>query len=435
MIEVIQSALDQIEELLETNFNIDNLLNELGVSKFHFQRSFKSHTGYSPKAYVTKRRLENIIYEVSEGAKIFDTALFYGFDTLPGFYKAFRRYYGCTPKEYLKLQTIELPTILNLTEENTFMIKRKDIIYALDQWNIEYDKKIFTDNEYSHSYYTNLTFDLQNGYIFKFGKNTLKAQTQISICNQLNVNNVIAPRPIKTKDSKEFFFYKNRYFMLMEKVEGNILIEEEKFFESIKTISDPLGGALGKLHQVMESLSDSEIKRFDTRDAVINSAIISSKTMMTQWGYNFHDDLSLYLVDNLNRYYDDLPTQIIHRDPNPYNIIIKNNIIGFIDYEISEVNARIFDICYVCTALLMEFVKEKKEVKEWLSVVKNIFSGYQEVQKLTETEKKMVPVMMLSIQMIFISYLTGINEHTDMAKINCQMVDLIWNNKECLIIE
>jgi len=46
-------------------------------------------------------RLDAALQEMAMGAKAVDVAFDYGFDTYAGFYKAFVRMYGISPKKYL----------------------------------------------------------------------------------------------------------------------------------------------------------------------------------------------------------------------------------------------------------------------------------------------------------------------------------------------
>ena len=50
--------------------------------------------------------------------------------------------------------------------------------------------------------------------------------------------------------------------------------------------------------------------------------------------------------------YAELPKQIIHRDPNPSNIITNADKWGFIDFDLSECSVRIYDPCYAASAIL-----------------------------------------------------------------------------------
>ena len=56
-------------------------------------------------------------------------------------------------------------------------------------------------------------------------------------------------------------------------------------------------------------------------------------------------------LDTFTDLYPKFPRQIIHRDPNPGNIICADSQWGFIDFELAERNARIYDPCYAATAV------------------------------------------------------------------------------------
>ena len=86
--------------------------------------------------------------------------------------------------------------------------------------------------------------------------------------------------------------------------------------------------------------------------------------------------------------YESLPQQIIHRNPNPGNIILCGDNWGVIDFELSERNIRIFDPCYAATAILSESFEADNtdKLNQWISIYKNILYGYDEVAKLSENE-------------------------------------------------
>ena len=66
-----------------------------------------------------------------------------------------------------------------------------------------------------------------------------------------------------------------------------------------------------------------------------------------------------------------LTKQVIHRDPNPGNLILAEEGWGVIDFELSEKNVRIFDPCYAATAILSETFEAGNEEKlqKWLASV------------------------------------------------------------------
>ena len=52
--------------------------------------------------------------------------------------------------------------------------------------------------------------------------------------------------------------------------------------------------------------------------------------------------------------YPQLRRQIIHRDPNPGNMICSEDQWGFIDFDLAERNARIYD-CLLYTSMVPQF--------------------------------------------------------------------------------
>ena len=55
----------------------------------------------------------------------------------------------------------------------------------------------------------------------------------------------------------------------------------------------------------------------------------------------------------LKRITKKLPRQIIHRDFHGQNIIFNNGRLdGYTDFDLNEKNARLYDLCYLCTGAL-----------------------------------------------------------------------------------
>ena len=53
-------------------------------------------------------------------------------------------------------------------------------------------------------------------------------------------------------------------------------------------------------------------------------------------------------VSKLKNIYPKLPRQLIHRDTHMENMLFENNILtGYIDFDLSQINARIFDLCCI----------------------------------------------------------------------------------------
>ena len=132
--------------------------------------------------------------------------------------------------------------------------------------------------------------------------------------------------------------------------------------------------------------------------------------------------------------YDFLPKQIIHRDINPGNIIVNAERIGFIDFELSERNIRIYDVCYAATAILSETVSDIEAFNKWIDIYRNIVYGYEKVLKMTEDEKQSLPYVILSNQLVCIAYFSDYSKYENILNANIKMTKMIIDNFEKLKI-
>ena len=95
--EIIETILNYIDKNITDNINIELIAEKSGYSAFHFSRVFSETLGISLIAYVTWRKLQFALCEISKGEKIIDTAVKYGFETHGGFTKAFKKHFGFPP--------------------------------------------------------------------------------------------------------------------------------------------------------------------------------------------------------------------------------------------------------------------------------------------------------------------------------------------------
>jgi len=84
---IIQESIDYIEANLKTDLTAQELADNAGFSQYHYYRLFQLATGMPVMQYIVRRKLLNALYEISQGNKIIDAALEYGFNTHAGFTK------------------------------------------------------------------------------------------------------------------------------------------------------------------------------------------------------------------------------------------------------------------------------------------------------------------------------------------------------------
>ena len=108
------------------------------------------------------------------------------------------------------------------------------------------------------------------------------------------------------------------------------------------------------------------------------------------------------VVCALEKNYDKLPMQLIHRDVHFGNFLFyQGEFSGYIDFDLSQKNIRIFDICYFLLGLLCEEEKRKISFEEWLEISKQVFVGYSEHITLCREELQAVPYVMEAIELLF----------------------------------
>ncbi|MDR0287481.1 MAG: AraC family transcriptional regulator [Clostridiales bacterium] len=67
---MIQYALDYIDKRIKDNIQADELARAANYSVYHFCRIFMALTGTPVMNYVTRRKLEYALYDLSQGEKL-----------------------------------------------------------------------------------------------------------------------------------------------------------------------------------------------------------------------------------------------------------------------------------------------------------------------------------------------------------------------------
>ena len=98
-------ALRRARDLADRDFaqplDLDALARAANLSKFHFARAFAEVYGETPRAYVTRRRIERA-KDLLRAANltITEVCLLVGFESLGSFSSRFRELVGATPSDY-----------------------------------------------------------------------------------------------------------------------------------------------------------------------------------------------------------------------------------------------------------------------------------------------------------------------------------------------
>ncbi|QUI23964.1 helix-turn-helix domain-containing protein [Vallitalea pronyensis] len=433
-LDMIQNSINYIEINLKTELSASELARATGFSLFHYYRLFQSVTGIPVMHYILKRKLTHAIYDISLGQKMIDVALSYGFETHSGFFKAFKREYNCSPTEYLKTYKAVKPYKINLIREECIMISHRKIKKILKNWDIKEPVTIHSFYNESSGHKLENTWVVNHDYFMKVGTNIIGLKQHIALSKSFKKEGLESAIPVPTIDNEEYVVDGDLYYFLTYRVQGECIKSDEIYKEDSRLTARYIGEIIGQLHVILEK-HDKEFvcNEPNLYESVKNWAIPEAKKY-TRLPNSFYEEY----LENFSKFYPYLPRHIIHRDPNPSNIMMKDGrLVGFIDFELSERNIRIFDPCYAATSILSEsFIENDDEkLRKWLKIFKHIIMGYDSICKLSKEEKLAIPYIIYSIQLLCIAYFNSHNKFGELARVNSEMLCWLYNNKELLIIK
>ena len=111
-------ALQYIGAHLSENLTVDQLAEQVHLSKYHFMRLFKQETGKTVHAYTMERRLIQATKQIRSGATVNEAAAACGFSDYSSFYRAFRNQFHASPREIRQSLHKPLASYTNRLDEN-----------------------------------------------------------------------------------------------------------------------------------------------------------------------------------------------------------------------------------------------------------------------------------------------------------------------------
>ena len=112
------------------------------------------------------------------------------------------------------------------------------------------------------------------------------------------------------------------------------------------------------------------------------------------------------------------------------NILFENGkLSGCIDFDKTQKNARIFDVCHMARSILIDYRDDIESRSNWSKFFGAILSGYISLHKLTHEEKQILPYMLCCIELLFIAYFLDI-KHSEYCQVSVEMFNWLYANKD-----
>ena len=105
--DLVQRIAEHIDRHLDTDLTLDQLSEEFFTSKYYISHAFKDRFGIPIHQYHIKKRLSACRDAILVEEKISEVYSRYGFKDYPGFFRAFKKEYGLSPREYRENYSIK----------------------------------------------------------------------------------------------------------------------------------------------------------------------------------------------------------------------------------------------------------------------------------------------------------------------------------------
>jgi len=102
MLKELNHVIDYIEEHLTDDLSLEVISEYAGVSDYHFRKIFFYLSGLTLSEYIKNRKLSEANKDLLNGERVTDVAFKYGYQSVDGFTRAFKKWCGFLPSDVMK---------------------------------------------------------------------------------------------------------------------------------------------------------------------------------------------------------------------------------------------------------------------------------------------------------------------------------------------
>jgi len=102
MLKELNQVINYIEEHLTDDLSLEKISQYAGVPDYHFRNIFFYLSGLTLSEYIKNRKLSEANKDLLNGEKVTDVAFKYGYQSIDGFTRAFKKWSGFLPSDVVK---------------------------------------------------------------------------------------------------------------------------------------------------------------------------------------------------------------------------------------------------------------------------------------------------------------------------------------------
>lgn len=242
-------------------------------------------------------------------------------------------------------------------------------------------------------------WQIGEAYVLKRYRDVNMLQRNIKLLTILEDRGIPVGGVVLTKDRRTCVKDEEYYYILTNKLSGSHMTDLHKNPASAKE----MGRVLARLHKAFQECEAQDVFWENSLLSELKGWI-KDTFVKNQWK-DIEESEFGSLADGLEKVYDKLPVQLIHRDVHTGNFLFEDGVFsGYIDFDLSQRNVRIFDLCYFMLGLLSEEEGQEISEEQWFGLLENFFEGYEQENELLPEEKQAAPYVMEAVELLFVAW-------------------------------
>lgn len=295
-------------------------------------------------------------------------------------------------------------------------MKNDKIHSVLQYWGISAEPK----------HINNDTWAVGDNHLIKVYHDAGRLQRNMVIMKSLGESGIPVAGILPTLKGLDYIEEGGCCYLIMERLSGDPI--QDIYQDNYRDIAYKTGSVVGRLHKAF-LVCEKKIDCWNNSFAEEMTGWVSDTLKAKNYPYIAKSNCE-YSIKKLLSCYDKLPKQLIHRDIHYGNLLFdQGEFSGYIDFDLSQKNVRVFDISYFLAGLLVEHDKKKEDIAKWFDMVTAFVNGYERVNPLSNIEKDSISCLMENIELLFAAYFLG-EDMNDLAKNAAELYSFMSQNSD-----